>query len=288
MDYFEMFLKKRKLTKSKIEKMMAYTDRAIKGTDDVCRFLHNLHRDTNIGLISDYDTDGLMSEVVKYLGLSLLKFTNLFISQRHIEKGYEFTREDIDSLGGIEVLITSDVGINCQDAIAYAKEKGIIVIVTDHHLPNDIKALQADYIVNYRLDDGFLSGNTDVCGAYTVYQIFERYAQLYSEEIPDYDKFMNDLVLLRHFAAIAAVADAMPLLGINHHIVGEMLHFMNYITPFDQSDQIVQGVCYDGFIQNVYNNFHIFINGVIESYYHDFDMTFLEYTVIPVINSIKR
>ena len=288
MDYFEMFLKKRKLTKSKIEKMMAYTDRAIKGTDDVCMFLHNLHRDTNIGLISDYDADGLMSEVVKYLGLNMLKFTNLFIAKRNIEKGYEFSRDDIDGLGEIEVLITSDVGINCQDAIAYAKQKGITVIVTDHHLPNDLRSLQADYIVNYRLDDDFIKENTDVCGAYTIYQIFKRYVQLYPGEIPDHDKFMNDLVLLRHFAAIATVADTMPLLSINHHIVGEMLHFMNYITPFDKSDEIVQGVCYDGFLQNVYNNFHIFINKLIEQSYNDFDMTFLEYTVIPAINSIKR
>ena len=67
MDYFEMFLRKRKLTKNKIKKMMAYDGRAIKGTDEVCVFLHGLNRDTNIGLISDYDTDGLMSEVVKYL-----------------------------------------------------------------------------------------------------------------------------------------------------------------------------------------------------------------------------
>lgn len=288
MDYFEMFLRKRKLTKNKIKKMMAYDGRAIKGTDEVCVFLHGLNRDTNIGLISDYDTDGLMSEVVKYLGLSLLKFSNLFISKRNIENGYEFSRDDIDNLGDIEILITSDVGINCQDAIAYARQKGIVVIVTDHHLPNDLKSLQADYIVNYRLDNDFIKGNTDVCGAYTVYQIFERYGQLYSGEFSDYDKFMNDLVLLRHFAAMATVADSMPLLSINHYIVGEMLHFMNYITPMDKSDGIVQGVCCDGFVQNVYSNFHIFINELAGQSYNDFDMTFLEYTVIPAVNSIKR
>jgi len=113
-------------------------------------------------------------------------------------------------------------------------------------------------------------------------------AQLYSGEISDYDKFRSDLVLLRHFAAIATVADAMPLLSINHYIVKEMLHFMNYINPFDKSDEIVRDVCYDGFVQNVYNNFHIFINKLIGKSNNDFDMEFLEYTVIPVINSIKR
>lgn len=288
MDYFEMFLKKRKLTKSKIKKMMTYDSKAIKGTDDVCRFLHSLPHDTNIGLISDYDTDGLMSELIKYMGLTMIGFTKLLISRRYIEKGYEFSREDIDNLDAIEVLITSDVGMNCQDAIAYARQKGIVVVVTDHHLPNDLKALQADYIVNYRLDDDFLNGNTDVCGAYTVYQIFERYTQLYSTEISDLDKFKSDLILLRHFAAIATVADAMPMLSINHHIVGEMLHFMNYINPFDRSDEIVRSVCYDGFVQRVYNNFHIFINELAGQSYTDFDMEFLEYTVIPAINSIKR
>ena len=107
--------------------------------------------------------------------------------------------------------------------------------------------------------------------------------------LPDViDKFMNDLVLLRHFAAMATVADSMPLLSINHYIVGEMLHFMNYITPMDKSDGIVQGVCCDGFVQNVYNNFHIFISGLAGQAYNDFDMTFLEYTVIPAVNSIKR
>lgn len=134
MDYFEMFLRKRKLTEKKIDEMMAYDGKAIRGTDDVCGFLHELPRETNIGLISDYDTDGLMSEVVKFLGLNMLGFTSLFLAKRHIEKGYEFTRDDIDGLGDVDVIITSDVGINCQDAIAYAKEKDITVIVTDHHL----------------------------------------------------------------------------------------------------------------------------------------------------------
>ena len=87
---------------------------------------------------------------------------------------------------------------------------------------------------------------------------------------------------------MATVADSMPLLSINHYIVGEMLHFMNYITPMDKSDGIVQGVCCDGFVQNVYNNFHIFISGLAGQSYNDFDMTFLEYTVIPTVNSIKR
>lgn len=288
MDYFKSFLKQRNWHESDIVEMMSYEKRPIAGTDDVCRFLHDLPRTTNIGLISDYDTDGLMSEIVKFLGLNMLGFSNLYIGKREISKGYELTRNDIDNLGDIQVLFTSDVGMNCNDAINYAKQKGMTVIITDHHIPNEPDMLSADFVINYRLDDEYAKINTDVCGAFTVYQIFERYMQMYSQEIFNYNKYATDLELVRHFAAIATVADSMPLLSINHHIVGDMLHFMNYINPLDKSDDIVSGVCNNGVLQNVYNNWHIFINALIGSSYNNFDMTFLQYSVIPAINSIKR
>lgn len=288
MNYFEHFLEKRNLTKEKIDSMLSYKKMSIKGTDNVCRFLHDIPKDTSIGIISDYDTDGLLSEVVKFLGLHLIGFTNISIARRSVEHGYELKRSDIDKLGDVSLIITSDVGIACYDAIDYAKSKGISVIVTDHHVPEAIEENHANFIIDYLLDDDFCNANTDVCGAYTVYQIFERYAEIFPNDISDYESFMNDLKLIRHFAAVATVSDAMPILGINHHIVGEMLHFFNYINPIDKSDDIVQGTCNNGVLQNVYNNFHTFINSLIESSYIRFDMNFLNYTVIPAINSIKR
>lgn len=288
MNYFENYLKKKKLDHKTIENLMYYTNSYIKGTDDVCDYLHTLPKDTYIGLISDYDADGLLSEITKYLGLSLLGFKHLYISKRNISKGYEITKEDIDNLGNVDVIITSDVGINCIDAINYAKEKGMTVIVTDHHKANNLDLLNADYIINYRLDPDYIKENTDVCGAYTVYQILERYISKYADEFNEYDKIISDMKLIRNIVAIATVADAMPLVSINHHIVKKMLHTMNYINPYDKSDDIVAGICYNGILQNVYNNLHTFINALITSSYNDFDMTFLEYSVIPAINSVKR
>lgn len=287
MNYYNDYIEKKKLN-NKLKNLMNYTNSFIKGTDEVCEYLHNLPRNTYIGLISDYDCDGLLSEVTKYLSLLLLGFKNLYIAKRDISKGYEITKEDIDELGDVEVIITSDVGINCTDSIKYAKNKGITVIVTDHHIPNNIDELKADYVVNYRLDNNYIKENTDVCGSYTVYQILERYITKYTNEFEEYDKLISDLKLIRHITAIATVADAMPLISINHHIVKKMLSTMNYINPYNKSDDIVAGICYNGILQNVYNNLHTFINTLITSSYSDFDMKFLEYSLIPAINSIKR
>ena len=289
MNYFEQFLQSRNLTEESLIQLFSYEKMYVKNTDEVCNVLHTLDKTCRIGLITDYDVDGLMSGVVGYLGFNIVGFTNVSISRRYVDRGYSFSREDVDNLGDIDVLITADVGVSCYDAIAYAKSKGIYVIVTDHHIPmNGIANNQADIIVDYVLDSNFTDSAIEICGAYTIYQIFERYFELYGSEYSNISEINSDLIKVRHLAAIATVADSMPLIGLNHHIVSEMLKFFNYINPINGSDDIVKSICYNGVLQNVYNNMHTFVNANIDSYYVGFDMIFLDFTFNPILNSVKR
>ncbi len=289
MKYIEQFLAKRGLTDELYNEIMSYTPSYIKGTDEFCKVLHDSPRSIRIGLITDYDTDGFMAGIVNFLGLHLLGFTSVVISDRHVEKGYEFDIADVAGLGKVDMVITSDVGISCVEAVNYAKSLGIKTIVTDHHVPTDGCSMNnADIIIDYMLDGEFQSDNPAVCGAYTAYQVFERYFELYGSEFQDISSIKSDLLLIRHFAAVATVSDAMPLIGVNHCIVKDMIHFFNYINPADLDDDIVNGVSHDGYIQNVYNNLHRFVKLGADQYYNGFDMKFLEYTMIPIMNSIKR
>lgn len=289
MDYFAQFLEKRGFTQESFLKLFEYTKSHIRGMEDACKFLHDLPKDTKIGLLTDYDTDGLMSGIINYLGMHLIGFQNMSISRRYVERGYSFDERDIDDLGDVEVIITSDVGIACYDAINYAKDKGIYVIVTDHHVPvNGATDNNADIVIDYLLDSKFKNKNVDVCGAYTIWLLFDKYLEMYADEFENFDAVRHDVDLVRHFAAMATVADAMPLTGVNHEIVKEMLHFFNYINPLNGNDEIVNGVCNDGVLQNVYNNFHRFVKANQDAYYVSFDMRFLEYTIIPTMNSVKR
>ena len=290
MDYFAQFLTKRGYSSlDEFLKLFEYTKSHIRGMEAACEFLHGLPKDTKIGLLTDYDTDGLMSGVINYLGMHLIGFKNMSISRRYVERGYSFDNSDIDAFGDVDVIITSDVGIACYDAINYARDKGIYVIVTDHHVPvNGAAENNADIVIDYLLDAKFKNQNVDVCGAYTIWLLFDKYLEMYADEFDEYDKVRQDLDLVRHFAAMATVADAMPLTGVNHDIVKDMLHFFNYINPWSKSDAIVSGVCNDGILQNVYNNFHRFVKANQDSYYVSFDMRYLEYTIIPTLNSVKR
>lgn len=286
-NYFHDFLSKRGLTEDSLDELFSYENQPIMGTEEMCNLIHSAAKNAPIGILSDYDTDGLMSAIILYLELILMGFSNISICPRDIRKGYEFDRSDIDALGNIQYLITSDVGISCCDAVAYAKSKGIYVVVTDHHVPT-IAGNTADIIVDWIYDKDFYNKNTEVCGAFTVYQFGAHYFDLYGSEYSNIIEIRSDMEKIRHLAAIATVADQMPLVSINHYIVAEMLRFFNYINPLSGSNNIVSGICYNGILQNVYNNLHIFLTMLKDSSYDRFDMNFLNYSVIPTFNSIKR
>lgn len=99
----------------------------------------------------DYDVDGLTSTAL------LVDFFNRhgFACRSHIphrlNEGYGLNISTLEALAadGIDFLITVDSGVSDVDAVTRAKELGMLVIVTDHHLPGEV-APPADAMVNPR------------------------------------------------------------------------------------------------------------------------------------------
>lgn len=289
-NYFSQFLAKRGFaTEEQFMSQFEYDLSPIAGTDEACALLHDMDKSAVIALLSDFDVDGLMSGLIGYAGLHLLGFTGMYVMPRDIKAGYEFLRSDVDRARGCNLLITSDVGIACIDALVYAKSLGMTVIVTDHHVPGK-KLPPADIIVDYLLDKAYQDKNPAVCGAFTLWQIFDRYLDLYQFEYePDlWRDLKGEMTLLRHFAALATLSDSMPLMGRNHVIVAEMLRFFNFINPLSGSPAIVNCVSRDGVMQNVLNNFHTFVLQFQDNYYTGFTQRFLEFSLIPAMNSVRR
>ena len=89
-----------------------------------------------VAVWSDYDCDGIPGGVMLADFLRELKLAvTLYIPHRHKE-GYGLNKEGIDELAGqgVTLIITIDLGTTEQENILYAKEKGIEIIVTDHHI----------------------------------------------------------------------------------------------------------------------------------------------------------
>jgi len=104
----------------------------------------------SIYIIGDFDADGatstaLMMEALKMFGCH----SHQFLVPNRFEYGYGLTPEivDIATNQGAQLLITVDNGISCIAGVKRAKELGVDVIVTDHHLPGK-ELPPADAIIN--------------------------------------------------------------------------------------------------------------------------------------------
>ena len=170
-----------------------------------------------IRIIGDYDIDGVCSTYILLRGLRAAgAHVDTDIPDRK-KDGYGLNRELIDRAleAGTNTVLTCDNGIAAVEEIAYAKEKGLTVIVTDHHeLQAQIPA--ADVIVNPRQPDCPYPFKK-LCGASVAWkfiQAFWRRMGIASEDL------YGDLLM---FAAFATVGDVMDLTGENRILVKEGL-----------------------------------------------------------------
>lgn len=170
-------------------------------------------------LYSDYDADGIPGAVVMHDILKRLGFKNfsVYIPHRNTE-GFGLNAEAVDSFArdGVTLIVTIDCGTADALHIARAKEKGIDVIVTDHHLPR-LGALPESFaFVNpNRPDDAYPFKH--LCGAAVAYKLAQalvahlrrlQYAGV--KDIPlGWEKWLLDMV------GIATLSDMVPLIGEN-------------------------------------------------------------------------
>ncbi|PMG77221.1 single-stranded-DNA-specific exonuclease RecJ [Shewanella sp. 10N.286.51.B7] len=104
----------------------------------------------SILIVGDFDADGATSTSVCLLALRMMGATKIdYLIPNRFDYGYGLSPEivAVAQSKGAELLITVDNGISSIDGVAAAKQLGMQVVVTDHHLPG--KSLpDADAIVN--------------------------------------------------------------------------------------------------------------------------------------------
>ncbi|MFO1388951.1 single-stranded-DNA-specific exonuclease RecJ [Cellvibrio sp.] len=101
-------------------------------------------------IVGDFDADGATSSALAVLALRAMGLSNVdFLVPNRFEYGYGLTPEIVAVAAAQEpdVIITVDNGISSIEGVRAARELGIAVIVTDHHLPGS-ELPEADAIVN--------------------------------------------------------------------------------------------------------------------------------------------
>ncbi|MCK6262350.1 single-stranded-DNA-specific exonuclease RecJ [Vibrio sp. ZSDE26] len=105
-------------------------------------------------VVGDFDADGATSSALSVLALRMLGSSNVdYLVPNRFEDGYGLSPEVVDQAIaiGAQVIMTVDNGVSSIDGVRYAKEKGLTVIVTDHHLPGHELPI-ADAMVNPNLE----------------------------------------------------------------------------------------------------------------------------------------
>ncbi len=159
-----------------------------------------------IVVFGDYDVDGICASAILYKALTILGAKVLpYIPHREKEGyglsklGLEFARDS-----GASVVITVDNGIVAIEQAKFAKEIGLDLIITDHHIPLDEKP-DAFTIVH----------STLMCGAGVAWCLIQ---ELISEEL------RKDLL---QFVAVATICDMIPLQGLARAFVKEGIKSLN-------------------------------------------------------------
>lgn len=172
-----------------------------------------------IAIYGDYDVDGVTSTALLYEFLQQLgSMPRVYIPNR-FEEGYGLNPEAIQQLAseGIGLIITVDCGIRSVAEVALARELGMRVILSDHHLPGqDLPS--ADAIINPR-QPGDTYPYKHMAGVGLAYKIVQAYLTSYPIEGMQADNWL-DLV------AIGTVADLAPLTDENRALVHSGMQVM--------------------------------------------------------------
>ena len=106
----------------------------------VDRLLQAFEKNEKICIYADFDLDGTSGLALTKTALENFGFSNLtFYQPRRLKEGYGFHADAVRELAllDVKVIVTIDVGITSHAACKMAKELGVDVVLTDHHLPNE-------------------------------------------------------------------------------------------------------------------------------------------------------
>jgi len=170
----------------------------------------------NILLYGDYDVDGSTSVVILKTAIELAGGKATFHVPDRFSEGYGMQPAVIEAAAGngISLIVSVDTGIRATEAIERARELGVDVIITDHHLPEATLPPAFAILNPNRPDCPYPDKN--LCGAGVAFKLIQ--ALLASLPWPA-EKTRRILKSFLKMVAIATVADVVPLRGENRIIV---------------------------------------------------------------------
>ncbi len=166
-----------------------------------------------IAVYADYDCDGIPGAVIMNDFFEMLGYKNIvvYIPDRHKE-GYGLQKEALTKIidDGAKLIVTVDLGITNNEEVLFCNERGVDVIVTDHHLPGK-EIPKAHAVVNPKQEDCAYP-DPMLCGSGVAFKLVQAFLKRYGEIykiLPGQEKWLLDMV------GLATLSDMVPLVNEN-------------------------------------------------------------------------
>ncbi|SUB24781.1 single-stranded-DNA-specific exonuclease RecJ [Avibacterium avium] len=166
----------------------------------------------NIVIVGDFDADGATSTALTVVALRQLGFQQVdYLVPNRFEQGYglsvEVAKQALEK--NVELLITVDNGISSFEGVAFLKQQGVQVVVTDHHLPGEMLP-EADAIVNPNLAQCDFPSKSLAGVGVAFYVMLALRAKLREKGLFD-SKTQPNFTELLDLVALGTIADVVPL-----------------------------------------------------------------------------
>ncbi len=198
---------------------------AMRGMDRAVDRLRRAARDGEaVRVVTDYDVDGTTSSLILQAALKLIGLEGLsYHIPDRFEEGYGFSTAAADAAAedGVGLILTADIGVRDHAAVDRAAERGVDVIICDHHLPpgEDVPERAYAVLCPPQARCSYPNPALAACG------VSLKLAQALLDGRPFYERILASLLKL---AAIGTVADVVDLMSPeNRAIVALGLQSLN-------------------------------------------------------------
>lgn len=188
----------------------------------------------SIAVYGDFDADGvtataLLTQTLEAIGAQVQPYI-----PHRVDEGYGLHAEALTKLAqqGVQLVITVDCGIRSVEEVAHARELGLDIIITDHHsvgpkLPPAVAAINPK-------QPGCSRTFKDLAGVGVAFILAQALLRVERSMRPRnaHPALLREEELL-DLVAIGTVADVVPLLGMNRHLVQRGLEQLNPPLPQD-------------------------------------------------------
>jgi single-stranded-DNA-specific exonuclease len=186
-----------------------------------------IEKKESILLYGDYDVDGTTSVVLLKKSIELLGGRASFHVPHRLKDGYGMRSEVVEEAArsGVSLIVSVDTGIRANEVVRHANALAIDVIVTDHHLPEEELPKAVAVLNPNRTDCSYPEKN--LCGAGVALKLVEATLARSGWDQGRREKLIDSFLKM---AAIATVADVVPLTGENRVIVKRGLDGLNRVS----------------------------------------------------------